>query len=447
MEPNKSIKLYHIGSLEKPILFFADDKDYYKDSQITYKPEEIKEYNINFTNAKIWKPIDDLNLSVDNWSTIWGKVEDFKKYNIAFEYSDDVAEEDLLDNFLVYTSTDDLATAGKKLGYDATILNNIASPFTDTKYNEYIIYNKNIIKDTELNEQLLLEKKRQEILAKSRKGDQYKSRPGENRYTRRTKSKVAATVADYNKIDMDALWKGDILEFGIKVQGETNNYIVTILFEHLLDEFKRQIRQNHNKLEFRCILQALLRVFNSDDIYISCSCPDFIYGGYNYYSFRGNFNSNPKLGKALDKPVIRNPNDTKGDGCKHILLCLANLDWLMKIASVIHNYINYCKEHMEYNYTKYIAPKLFDETQMMLFDPDNPEATDQERTLDTDQTTIDKANIQGKTRGQFKAGSNKNPVTNTGGRPFNKKDQEDKNQLKLNFGQNKELKPENSSEN
>ena len=290
-----------------------------------------------------------------------------------------------------------------------------------------------------LSESLLLERKRQEILNRSRTGDQYKSRPGENRYTRRTKSSIAATVADYNKIDMNAFFKGDMLEFGIRVKGETDNYVVTILFEHILDELKKQIRQNKGKLEFRCILQALSRVFNSDDIYVSCTCPDFLYGGYNYYSFKGSFNSNPILGRGIDKPVIRNPNNTKGDACKHILLCLSNLDWLMKIASVIHNYINYCKDHMEYNYTRYIAPKLFDSTQMMLFDPDRPSDTGKEADLGTDSATIGSSNAHGRVRGRFQPGSNKNPVTNTGGRPFRKSDTMSNDQLRLNFGREKRL--------
>ena len=137
--------------------------------------------------------------------------------------------------------------------------------------------------------------------------------------------------------------------------------------------------------------------------------------------------------------MIRNPNNTKGDACKHILLCLSNLDWLMKIASVIHNYINYCKDHMEYNYTRYIAPKLFDSTQMMLFDPDRPSGTGREADLGTDSATIGSSNAQGGVRGRFQPGSNKNPVTNTGGRPFRKSDTMSNDQLRLNFGREKRL--------
>ena len=73
---------------------------------------------------------------------------------------------------------------------------------------------------------------------------------------------------------MDALFKGDILEFGVKVQGETNDYVVTIIFENILRNLQQEVKSNDNKLEFRCVLQALLRSFNSGDIYINCTCPD-----------------------------------------------------------------------------------------------------------------------------------------------------------------------------
>lgn len=433
MEKENILNIYRVGKEKRG--FYTTDLHYFNYSQTGYKKEDAKRYSINLSDSKVFYPIEELNLNPFTWGKIEGKAETFEKLGINCDYYED-------NELYAYTSTDDLVDYGIKKGYDIIYFSQIPSNNgLGPKFDELFINNINLIKEN-LKEQLLLELKRSQILSKSKQGDQYKTRPGENRYTRRTKSKVAATVADYNRIDMNALFKGDILEFGIKIQGETNNYVVTILFEHILDEFKRQIRQNNNKLEFKCILQGLIKVFNSEDVYVACTCEDFIYGGYNFYGVKQNYNADPKFGKAMEAPMIRNPNDTKGAGCKHILLCLANLDWLIKIASVIHNYIWYCKEHMEYNYTRYIAPKLFDNVQGMLFDPDHPELPpDQETELTTDKDIINRANIQGRTRGQFKPG---NPYR------FQKKEpQTNNNALGLKFGNEKEkqLIPSNNEEN
>lgn len=457
-----------------------------------------------------------------------------------------------------------------------------------------------------LTEDILLEKTRQELINKSRNADNYtsKGREGQNRYTRRLKSQISNSVRDYNRIDMDAFWKGDILDFGVRVQGETNNYIVQITFENILDELQREVKANNNKLEFKCVLRALISSFNSDNVYISCSClhpstkiklldgtnptveelekrfnageklyaysadakgdfkpgeiekvwvtkrttefikvtldngeeiittPDHLYmlrdgtyrcaedlvegqslmpmyfneaNGYtlvklnsmvrgwksvykevaNYYkedeisqaiddnvelneenyniyrqknrsskvekvfnSFNemiSEFNLNHKIVKieritleetpvydikvkdwenfVVDAGVvlhncpdwkyrmayfatkgqynsgepevrpsdITNPRDSKGAGCKHSLLVISNLDWMMKIASVINNYIKYCKENMQRNYADYIFPKVYGvpykkAVQLSLFDKEDKYG---DGILPSDQKTLD----------------------------------------------------------
>lgn len=214
-----------------------------------------------------------------------------------------------------------------------------------------------------INEDLLLEKTRQELINKSKNAQNYAASnqsKGRNRYERRKYSKIANSVRDYNNINMDVFWKDDILEFVIKVNGETNNYDVTITFENILKRLANEVKANKNKLEFKCVLRALIAAFNNNDVYVSCSCPDFVYSGINYYAAKQNFNSKPIMGKAMQAPLINNPGDTKGAGCKHILLCLSNIDWMMKIASVINNYIKYCRDNLQLIYADYIFPKVYD---------------------------------------------------------------------------------------
>ena len=123
---------------------------------------------------------------------------------------------------------------------------------------------------------------------------------------------------------MDALFKGDILEFGIKVQGETNDYAVTIIFENILRNLQQEVKANDNKLEFRCVLQALLRSFNSGDIFVDCQCPDFRFR-FAHNATKDGYNSGmPEMRpNRFDRT---NMNDDMGAGCKHVNLVIANLD-------------------------------------------------------------------------------------------------------------------------
>lgn len=129
-----------------------------------------------------------------------------------------------------------------------------------------------------IDESLLLEKTRQELINKTRNSDNYtsKGREGQNRYTRRLKSQIANSVRDYNRIDMNAFWKGDILDFDVRVHGETNNYVVTLTFQNILRRLEQEVKANNNKLEFKCVLRALIGAFNSDnDLLVGCTCPDW----------------------------------------------------------------------------------------------------------------------------------------------------------------------------
>lgn len=349
-----------------------------------------------------------------------------------------------------------------------------------------------------MSESLLTEKKRSELINKSKNADNYAMSnrgKGKNRWERRKYSRIANSVRDYDAINMDAFWKGDILEFGVKVHGETDDYVVTVTFEDILRNLREEVKSNKDKLEFKCVLRSLLRSFNNDDVYISCTClhpntkirlldgttptveqmkqrfdagekmnvfsvdkkgtfvagdvekvwvtkitndfikitldtgdeilttpehpymrfdgkyvlacdleigdelksigetkrvvrkqkvgmpqtpvydikvkthqnftidagvvlhncPDWKYR-FGYQATVGRYNSGLS---ELRPSEITNPHDTKGAGCKHSLLVLANTDWMMKIASVINNYIKYCRDNMSLNYANYIFPKIY----------------------------------------------------------------------------------------
>lgn len=130
-----------------------------------------------------------------------------------------------------------------------------------------------INKYNKLKEQLLLELNRNQLINKSKKSDNYKDQSkGRNRWERRNRSRIATRVDQYNKIDMNDFFKKDELKVGINVHGETDDYVVLIRYNGALREIAEQIKRNNNKLEFKCILIALQRVFNSGNVFVSCTC-------------------------------------------------------------------------------------------------------------------------------------------------------------------------------
>lgn len=257
----------------------------------------------------------------------------------------------------------------------------------------------------------LTEATRTQLVAQSRNVGSYKNQErGKNRMERKKYSKIANAVKNYNEIDMNKVFKQDILQVNIPVVGESDEYTVTIKIEGVIAEVQKNIKNNGNKLEFRTIIQALTKVFNTTDVYVKCTCPDFKYR-FAHWNILKNVSvddsaSDPGPGKG-----ITNPNDDKGRGCKHILLVLANGAWMMKVASVIQNYCHFLSEKKPEAFLKLVFPKLYgvpaDEAAENGLVEDNED-------LETGKDLINIVNEYGKNRGKFKKGSNKNPVTNTG---------------------------------
>jgi hypothetical protein len=92
---------------------------------------------------------------------------------------------------------------------------------------------------------------------------------------------------------------------------------------------------------------------------------------------------------------------------------LANGDWLMKVASVINNYIHYAEEKLQKPFLKLIFPKLYGYPAEEMVEQG---LVDSEEYLDSSEGLLDAINAYGKNRGKYTAGTNKNPVTGTGGK-------------------------------
>jgi len=248
----------------------------------------------------------------------------------------------------------------------------------------------------------LVEDKRTELINKSKSADNYAKNnqaKGKNRYERRLHSKVQKSVKELNSIDMNKLFGEGILDVNLKVKGETGDYTVSLSFSNFLNDLHDQINKGTGKLELRFIIRALLTAFNHADVYVHCTCPDFKYR-FAYWLTINDIDyikgEQPSNGKK-----IANPNDTKGRGCKHILLVLANSSWLTRLASVIYNYVNYMEKHYQQMYADIIYPAIYERefeepVQMDMFSTNE---------LSTDKDAIDISNKWARTKTQFKPGN------------------------------------------
>ena len=240
--------------------------------------------------------------------------------------------------------------------------------------------------------QMLHEDSRSSLLAKSKKSDK-----GFQRFKKRVKSRVANSVKQYNSIDMNKLFKKDILTVDIQVKGETDTYTVKISFGGFCELLQDQIKKQDGKLDFKAVTRALILGFNKDDVFIHCSCPDATYR-MNYWQTKNGITSGEPETRPSD---ITNPDDTLGSACKHVLLVLSNTSWLLKVGSTILNYIRYMEKHYEKLYADIIYPAVYgkdyeEPVQLDIFDDDS---------LETDTDTIDKSNEYARTKNQFKQGN------------------------------------------
>ena len=243
----------------------------------------------------------------------------------------------------------------------------------------------------------LFEDKRNQLLSTSRSAK--KEKDGKTRYQKRSKSRVKSNVSQLNKIDFNKLFKDNILTVSLDVEGETDNYVVTISFGGFLDQLRDQLARTNNVFSLRAVIRAVIEAFNSDNVYIRCTCKDFQMR-FSYWLSREN---NIHGQKETRPSNITNPNNDLGDGCKHIMLVLSNNSWCVKLGSVITNYYNYMEKHYKKLWADIIYPAVWDKKyeEPVQLDIDSLDIDD----LDTSSDTIDKSNIYARDKNKFKVGN------------------------------------------
>ena len=380
-----------------------------------------QDYDISIKGIEVELYVEDINSSVtsngiysvlqDTWIKFPKPLTDVPTFDLSTDVSD-------------WTSKIDDAVASKDSENIVQLINNLylmrkASLETDGEYgrgNQLFkevrdlgllddlrdCYKKFRSKELSLESyQILKEASRSTLLGKSRKSDK-----GMERFKRRMKSRVANTVKQYNSIDMNKLFKEDILTMDVNVNGETGTYTVKISFGGFCELLQDQIERQNGVLDFKAVTRALITGFNKDDVYISCSCPDWKYR-FAYFATRNDISSGEKENRPSD---ITNPDDNLGSSCKHVLLVLSNTSFLLKVGSTILNYIRYMEKHYQKLYADVIYPAVYgkeyeEPVQLDVFD---------ETELNTDKETIDASNQYAASKNKFKKG-------NTQGVRFSKK--------------------------
>lgn len=211
----------------------------------------------------------------------------------------------------------------------------------------------------DLQRKILIEDTRATLLNASRSTGDYKDQSlGKNRYMRRQYSQIKKDPKTYSKLNMDQFFKQDILELKIPVQGETDSYIVSVKLHGACAELARRIKVNKNIFEFKVVLQALKRIFDTTDIYINCTCKDYYYT-YKHWNIVKNVDTEDSRKDPGPGKRIRNPQDEKGRGCKHCLLVLENTNWLVEAAKVINDYIRNVENKLTAAFLSILFPKLY----------------------------------------------------------------------------------------
>ena len=278
----------------------------------------------------------------------------------------------------------------------------------------------------------LQEDSRSQLLSRSKSGANYSvnnQSKGKNRYARRVHSKVAKSVKEFNSMDMNKLFKDDILDVNIQVQGETNNYIVTFKMSGVMNNLQHEL-DPQGPINFRQVTKALVRAFNGEDVYIRCSCPDWQYR-FGHFALKHSISSYDDVFNKQGRIVNAGPNqkehnlvqtqapkynwtnkdDTAGAACKHVLLVLSNNTWLMKVASVITNYIKYMEKNMPDLYAKIIYPAIFEKEYVPMAEygmEDEIEVQQsEEEPLDSEEDTLDISNKWAATKDKFQKGNDK----------------------------------------
>lgn len=198
----------------------------------------------------------------------------------------------------------------------------------------------------------------------------------------RFKKRVNYHPRDFRGVNIRRFFENDEVIFTTVVE---NDHKVIVKFEGALSELQRRLKQTGKVCTLRDVITSLsVSIDRDNDIKVRCECPDFTYR-YAYWATVGEY----IFGTGqMERPNYKRTNmDGKGSTCKHLLALLSNKQWLIKLASVINNYIRMNKD-LTYDYLYEKPPEDdTDPDQISIFDTQDQDDSDEE--VDTAETEED----------------------------------------------------------
>jgi len=153
---------------------------------------------------------------------------------------------------------------------------------------------------------------------------------------------------DFKNVDFEDLFTNNTFTWSTRVHG-ASNYIVTISFEGPFDLLKYDLKSMKGKNRWKritlpMVTKALSTALDTEDLYIDCSCPDFIYR-FKYWATQADCNYGVPQNRA---PRVRNVRNNKGYCCKHILAILYGKRWVQSAAKAWLQYMRANPELTEF---------------------------------------------------------------------------------------------------
>lgn len=138
--------------------------------------------------------------------------------------------------------------------------------------------------------------------------------------------------AGTSDIDFDKLIPRDI----IVIKTNVGKYECIIAYDGVLHELRDIVKsQPKPYVNLQSVIRAITKSIDDTDIKVDCDCGDFKYR-FAYWATKYGY----KYGTPETRPSrITNPDDKLGAMCKHLTSILSNKRWLVKVASILNNFI------------------------------------------------------------------------------------------------------------
>ena len=150
---------------------------------------------------------------------------------------------------------------------------------------------------------------------------------------------------DFNNVDFKDLFENNNFTWSSRV----GDYIVTLSFEGAFDILRWKTKSFNGtnrwkRITHRMLVECLSEALDRRDLYIDCSCPDFVFR-FSYWATKAKCKYGLQQNTA---PKVRNVKNNKGYCCKHILATLYGKRWVPAAARTWLQFIQKNPDLAEY---------------------------------------------------------------------------------------------------